>query len=409
MLDADGLNILVDRVWSAAEKAGLTLPRIHFELVNSETIQMLASHNGMPIRYAHWSFGKHYQRMRTAHDYRLTQIYELVINSEPTYAFLDEQSRPAQALLIIAHVLGHADFFRHNRLFRGTRLDMVNQMAGHRRKITEWRRQHGIDAVETLIDAAQVLTDFTGTSASCRADIPPDDVLGYVIEHSPNLLDWERECLMLLHREARYFWPQLLTKVANEGYATFWHTHLLREALLSPEEIWEAARLNAGILEVHPPQLNPYRLGFLLFRRAYQTGGLKAVFQCRDLYDDAGLVRALVDDDLMVQSGLALFHERDQEPEPRAASFDKIRERLLCDLDRAGLPHVIVEHALSRSGTLVLRHLHDGRDLDFSELPQALKMVAQRLWGGPVELTTVRQRVIRQVCHDGNNWVDNAG
>ncbi|MTI83273.1 MAG: SpoVR family protein, partial [Firmicutes bacterium] len=36
------------------------------------------------------SFGKAYHKMKTQYDYNLSRIYEMVINSDPCYAFLLE-------------------------------------------------------------------------------------------------------------------------------------------------------------------------------------------------------------------------------------------------------------------------------------------------------------------------------
>jgi stage V sporulation protein R len=71
------------------------------------------------------------------------------------------------------------------------------------------------------------------------------------------------------------------------------------------------------------------------------------------------------------------------------------------------MPRITVEP--SDAQTLVLRHHHDGRDLDFAELPWALKQVAERLWKGPVVLLTKRQHVPHRVSHDGREWLDQVG
>lgn len=405
MLSEDRISRLLDRTLPVAENLGLAAGHVHFELVSPTAIQGLASQGGLPVRYSHWSFGKSQQRLKTAFDFRLTQIYELVINNVPAYAFVDETVSDAQALMIAAHVLAHADFFRHHRAFQRVPTDMVARAARHRRQMAQYRQTYGDHVVESLLDAAHVLADFSGESLgeSPMGD-RADDVLGYAARYAPRLHDWEREVLAMVWQEARYFWPQQVTKVANEGYATFFHTRILREMDLSAEESWETARLNAQIVQVTPPQLNPYRLGYLLFQEAWAAGGMDRVFQARDLYDDVGLVRAYLDDDLLPRAGLALYREREAHPEPRQAPPQEIRQRLIRDLDRAGLPRLVVEG--SDSTTLTLRHLYDGRDLDYAQLPFALKQVAERLWKGSVAVLSMRQRVPHRLSHDGHDWVD---
>jgi stage V sporulation protein R len=58
--------------------------------------------------------------MKTMYDFGLSRIYEVVINSNPAYAFLLENNSIVQNKLVIAHVLGHVDFFKHNAYFSMT-------------------------------------------------------------------------------------------------------------------------------------------------------------------------------------------------------------------------------------------------------------------------------------------------
>lgn len=407
MLTSDALARACDRVMPVAEALQLSPGPIHFELVPPEAVPVLAANDGLPIRYGHWSFGKSQQRLKTAFDFRLTQIYELVINHVPAYAFIDQRCTPAQALMIVAHVTAHADFFRHHRGFSELARDMVAVASRHRRTIDALRQQFGIQAVESLLDAAHILVEFSGdgltrNSIGCAAD----DVLGQIAVYAPRLVDWEREVLSIVWEESRYFWPQRLTRTANEGYATFCHQAMLQQMPLSGDEQWETAYLHAQIVQVTPPQLNPYRLGRLLFEEAYRMGDWAAVWEARDVYDDVGLVRAYFTEAVAERAGLVVYRERDQELLAHREPPDVLQRQLITDLDRAGLPRLVVEDA--RGGELVLRHHYDGRDLDFGELPFALKAISERIWKGPVLLWTARQGVRHRVRHDGREWSDQA-
>ena len=75
---------------------------------------------GLPGRFSHWTHGRAYQQIKTMYDYGLSKIYELVINTNPAYAFLLENNRVLQNKLVAAHVLGHVDFFKHNAYFEHT-------------------------------------------------------------------------------------------------------------------------------------------------------------------------------------------------------------------------------------------------------------------------------------------------
>ncbi|MDR6227632.1 spore cortex formation protein SpoVR/YcgB (stage V sporulation), partial [Desmospora profundinema] len=67
--------------------------------------------------------------MKMQYDLNLSRIYELVINSNPCYAFLLKGNSLIQNKLIAAHVLAHCDFFKNNARFSNTSRDMVESMA----------------------------------------------------------------------------------------------------------------------------------------------------------------------------------------------------------------------------------------------------------------------------------------
>lgn len=407
MLSAPDLSRVLERVWPRVVDLGLDPGHVHFELVDTQTIADLAASGGLPARYGHWSFGKSRARLKTSFDYGLTQIYELVINHRPAYAFVDRSVSVPQALMIVAHVAAHADFFRHHRGFCDVKPDMIAVAARHRRRIAKLSQTYGIGEVESLIDAAHVLADFTGEQLD-RAGIGQraDDVLGQAALFAPRLQDWEREVLAVVWDEARYFWPQQVTRMANEGYATFCHAEILHNLRLTPEEAWQTAHLAAQITAPTPPQLNPYQLGCRLYQEIFAHGGWEAVFGARTLYDDVGLVRAFFSQAVADSVRLALYRERDREPLGQLIPVHEQQRQLMTEFDRGGMPRITVEQP--GPGEWVLRHHDDGRDLDFAELPMALKMVSERIFKGPVVLWTMRQGVRRRVMHDGIDFRDEA-
>lgn len=399
MLCQDDLLALIDRIWPTAQTMGLDLDAIHFELMPASVIVQLAAQGGMPVRYRHWSFGKGFQNMKARHDYQLGMIYELVINSEPNYVFVDRGSSREQALVIIAHVLGHVDFFRQNAVFQQVPKDMMNRMAYHRKHVNKTMAEQSEGAVESLLDAGHVLMDFCGNSLAAFPSNPGDssDVLGYIIRHATSLVPWERSLLAMLHEEARYFWPQMLTKVSNEGYASFWHRHILWETDLSPVEQWESARFHASIMQSAPGYANPYQLGSVIFEDIYARSGVEGVFATRQMIDDVGLIR-----DFFSPKVFETLQSAQSTPD---AQFSSHRTALMRRFDHAGLPYISVE-GTDPQGTLVLRHHYEGRDLEYSQLPHALRILAERLWRGPVELHTKRQNINHVARHDGKHWSD---
>src|SRR5699024_2598678 len=105
-------------------------------------------------RFTHWSFGKQFHRMKLQYDLGLSQIYELVINSDPCYAFLLDTNSLIQNKLIIAHVLAHCDFFKNNVRFSNTRRDMVESMTATAERIAAYEMEYGKEKVEQFLDAA---------------------------------------------------------------------------------------------------------------------------------------------------------------------------------------------------------------------------------------------------------------
>ena len=71
-----------------------------------------------------------------------------------------------------------------------------------------------------------------------------------------------------------YFWPQLETKIMNEGWASYWHQRILREMDLTSDETIEFATLNADVVQPSKTSINPYYLGLKIFEdieRAIQS------------------------------------------------------------------------------------------------------------------------------------------
>src|SRR5690606_3336846 len=94
---------------------------------------------------------------------------------------------------------------------------------------------------------------------------PVRDVLLFLIQNAP-IESWQRDCLQIIRREAYYFAPQAMTKIMNEGWASYWHSKIMTEKAASAAEIIDYADACAGVLATAPGRLNPYKLGIELFR-----------------------------------------------------------------------------------------------------------------------------------------------
>src|SRR5436190_23354307 len=101
-----------------------------------------------------------YERLDKGHQWGLSKIYELVINNDPTYAYLVRTNSDMEQKLVMAHVLGHADFFKHNVWFQPTDRRMLDRMADHGTRVRRAIDLHGQDAVESFLDSALVLDNL---------------------------------------------------------------------------------------------------------------------------------------------------------------------------------------------------------------------------------------------------------
>jgi spore cortex formation protein SpoVR/YcgB (stage V sporulation) len=43
----------------------------------------------------------------------------------------------------------------------------------------------------------------------------------FIMEYSTVLEDWQRDIMTIIREEMLYFWPQLETKIMNEGWASY--------------------------------------------------------------------------------------------------------------------------------------------------------------------------------------------
>ena len=97
-----------------ASDYGLDFFETIFEMVDYEELSMIAAFGGFPVRYPHWRFGAQFDELMKGYSYGLQKIYEMVINTDPCYAYLLSCNAMTDQRLVIAHVYGHCDFFKNN-------------------------------------------------------------------------------------------------------------------------------------------------------------------------------------------------------------------------------------------------------------------------------------------------------
>jgi stage V sporulation protein R len=425
----------IERIWDVASSFGLKPFPTHFEIVPATVLYEIGSY-GMPGRFSHWTHGKAYQVQKMMYDYGLSKIYELVINTNPCWAFLLETNTILQNKLVAAHVLAHSDFFANNAYFQKTSRRMVDTMSLNAGRIRSYEFEHGTDEVEKVLDAVLSIQQHVDpyavrTDAQAETETPPPpkemayddlwkldgageqaekerltsreglkprrplcDILLFIIEQSPRLSDWERDVVSIVRSEMLYFFPQMQTKVINEGWASYWHAQIMRELDLTEDEYVEFAQLHSGILQPSRRTLNPYHLGFRILedieRRWNEDGkdGRAKLFEVRETESDVSLIRNYLTEDLVVDMDLFLYQRVGDELVIVDKSWEDVRQRLVTQMSSHGIPVIYVEDGdYNGNRELYLRHSWDGEKLDLTYAKKTMEYI-NRLWGRRVWLET---------------------
>ena len=313
----------------AIDEMGLDTYPVQVEMISSEQMLDAYSSIGMPVFYHHWSFGKRFTRDEKMYRKGYQGLaYEIVINSNPCICYVMEENTMTMQALVMAHAaFGHNHFFKNNYLFKEWTdaegiLDYLNFAKAY---VTRCEEQHGIAAVERILDAAHALMDHAvnrygrrarlslpaekkraeerlehqrksyndlwrtlpkpkkekeGTkeldAARQKLGLPEENLLYFIEKFSPALKDWERELVRIVRNIAQYFYPQKQTKLMNEGCATYVHYKIMNRLYdlgkISEGSMLEFLSSQANV--VFQPDfddrrysgINPYALGFEMMR-----------------------------------------------------------------------------------------------------------------------------------------------
>ncbi|AVX20785.1 stage V sporulation protein R [Carboxydocella sporoproducens DSM 16521] len=420
------LQKAISEIEAIALDFGLDFFDMRFEICPADIIYTFGAY-GMPTRFSHWSFGKAFHKMKTSYDYNLSRIYELVINSNPCYAFLLEGNSLVQNKMVIAHVYAHCDFFKNNRWFARTDRQMVDIMAVHALRIADYEFHYGFREVEKFLDAVLSIQEHINPHqikekdgrpvkekkpepAGSYADLwqldsreiqdqeeeeennkklPEKDLLKFIMENSLDLTDWQRDIIAMIRSEMYYFWPQLETKIMNEGWATFWHVRIMRELALTEDEAIEFAKLHAGISQPNPYHINPYLVGWRIWEHLDKKYGRDELFLIREVDHDQSFLRNYLNEELVEELDLYLYQKVGQNWQITEKKWEQIRDNLVFSLNNCGFPYIeVVDGDYNKRHELYLLHRYEGIELDTKYLEKTLHYVSF-LWGRPVHLETV--------------------
>lgn len=440
------LEKAIAEITEIARGFGLDFYPMHYEICPADILYTFGAY-GMPTRFNHWSFGKFFYRMKLQYDLNLSRIYELVINSNPCYAFLLKGNSLIQNKLIAAHVLAHCDFFKNNVRFSNTSRSMVESMAASAERIRQYGMEMGKERVEDFLDSVLAIQEHISPSlikrqrrkedppqqeASTRRPTPYDDLWGlderakrqdpqakqakfpllpekdvllFILNHSRVLEAWQQDILSVLREEMLYFWPQLETKIMNEGWASYWHIRIMREMDLTGGETLEFAKLNASVIQPSPTSVNPYYLGLKIFEdierrwdhptaeeqargRKPRTGREK-IFEVREIEMDTTFIHNYLTEELVDELDLYLYQREGNGWTVTEKNSEQVRQQLIASRINGGHPTIVVEDGdYHQNGELYLRHGYEGQELDIKYAEKTLPHL-YHLWGRAVHLQTV--------------------
>ncbi|MBT3181700.1 MAG: SpoVR family protein [Deltaproteobacteria bacterium] len=470
------------RIEGYAKDFGLDFFDVIYEVLDWNQINEVASYGGFPNRYPHWRFGMEYEQLAKSYSYGLSKIYEMVINNDPCFAYLLYSNSMVDQKLVMAHVYAHCDFFKNNLYFAHTNRKMMDEMANHKTRIMRYIDEHGQDKVESFIDSCLAIENLIDYHAPAikrtrapggdigarrpvrklRADRqymdkyinpskfmdeqqeqidkevqmekqfpehPQKDVLLFLLEYSP-LDNWERDILSIIREEAYYFAPQGQTKIMNEGWASYWHSKIMTQKVLTDAEIIDYADHHSGTVAMGPTRINPYKIGLELMRdieERWNTGrfgkeydecdnmvekahwdkklglGREKIFEIRRLYNDIMFIDEFLTPEFCAKHNLFIYayNVSSEQYEVASREFEKIKKQFLFQLTNFGQPIInVVDGNFRNRGELLIKHTHEGVDLKYSYACETLKMLYQ-IWRRPVTIETMYDGVPKYIHCEG--------
>lgn len=415
--DLERYNAQIEEI---AQEIGLSYYPQEFEIISFEDMLCYEAYVGMPSHYSHWSYGKTYDRLKTAYKYNLTGLpYEMVINSDPCIAYLMKDNTLALQVLTIAHVYGHNDFFKNNRMFTTyTNAKVtVERFKTHADRIRDYIQDPsiGYEAVEKILDAAHSIKYHCGEFEPVRytkpekPEFPYENLLEF-IKYYGNLEDWQQDVMSIVMEESRYFLPQIETKIMNEGWATFWHYQIFKRLGVPQGLELEFYKVHNGVICQVPGNLNPYYIGFKIWQDLYNKydGDFKKLAQIRTAERDASFIRSHLTYELCEESHLCELEEEERyyvvSEVSNEEGWKNIRNTLANSVGMGSIPTIRVKEVLRHENTLVLEHVGDGRELSLSYATETLKYI-QTLWGDKVILLTELSQIPRKIICNTNKKV----
>jgi stage V sporulation protein R len=414
-----------DKICRVGEDFGLDWFPIDYEIIDYAEMLGAMAYTGLPTHYRHWSYGKEYERTHTLYNMGQTGLpYEMIINSNPSIAYLMRENALYIHILTMAHCVGHSDFFKQNRMFAHT--DPANIIVSFK-SAAKYVRQLiedpsiGIDRVEKILDAAHSIKyqvpRYPGIKYKTRAELleiekdkmvenanykpdlskvplrPEYNLLRFIAENSKHLEEWERNLILIVEESSKYFIPQALTKVMNEGWACTIHQKIINELNLPDSLYLPFIKLHNQVIRPHLGQLNPYHLGYKLFQKIIEEKGFEEAMTIREVHNDITFLRFYMDEEFMKDNNY-FSYSFDKSKQSSVVDdisdgegWENVRDAMIGNVGLNRLPVVFVDE-VEKDNTLCLVHEHDGRDVELNYARKVFEFI-ETLWGDSVKLITI--------------------
>ena len=398
-----------EKIGVIAAALGLDWYPIDYEICDYREMIGHMAYTGLPTHYRHWSYGKAFDRIQTEYNLGMSGLpYEMIINS-------------------MAHCVGHSDFFKNNHMFADTGAGTVlARFKAASKRIKKYMEDPhiGVEKVEKILDACHtiryqvprapgikqrthkellkhyqklVINDKSGKWDNFDLNKIPletdSNLLRFIANYNRFLEEWEKDIINIVEQESLYFIPQALTKIMNEGWAVLIHEKIIKALKLPDKYHLAFIRLHNQVVRPHLGGMNPYHLGYKIFRHIEETQGFQECLRARETNNDESFIKAYLTEELCKEMNLFSYSFHQKESYNRITevsgedSWRTVRDDLIKNVGLNSIPVILVKE-LQRDGTLILEHEHDGRDLELSEANKVFRHINE-LWGGGVRFTTV--------------------
>jgi stage V sporulation protein R len=267
-------------------------------------------------------------------------------------------------------------------------------------------KKTGIDEFDDILSKKQLHYK----EVQARSNFPPDpefDLLWFLINYSNTLELWQMDVLEIIRQESYYFYPQYMTKIINEGFASFVHAEImLKLDCIEDCEHLDFCRIHERVVQPGGNHLsiNPYFLGFSIFTKIreewdekFKNGesdidGFQKVLEVVNDEEDISFVRNYLTEELAEE--LKLFSYKNLKTTSGSdaihilgTELDLVKEAIIKDLYNYRAPLICItsiedgvlqlEHKSTRVGTLDLKHV------------KAVMEYVHEIWGRPLNLQTI--------------------